>query len=432
MKSKKQKNNLRKSKIKNNQWYLQSGGTLIYINYMGQNIQIDSNRIYRLLPHSRSSIADLKDNIYRWGLLPISIEQRFLMVISEHSIGECYDWVLLNDIIEHLGPSQRLQFTLTINPLAVNTIVEMFNLDRFHFTSLYKVNNGERNIILGQIIYTLFEYYSRYISDLRKTIFSIVTPPDVSTSRPRPRHGEFKIYIQTLTNDNYELMVLPTDTVYDIKLMIEKITEIRPHKARLMLTPQLSDRTSPAIQLEDRLNLANYNITANRILLLLLGQNRSICGCQKYVCESCIMSQMKIRCMIDEFHPEPVINQDVILRVSREIRETQNEIIHLTRVLDALRGQIPPTASRSSQPNPSRQQQSRVGPPSTPPPPLQSQVGPPSVPPPPLQSRVGPPPSTGEDRLISMGFDRERVLQALQLTNNNEQDALDLIIASDE
>jgi hypothetical protein len=31
-----------------------------------------------------------------------------------------------------------------------------------------------------------------------------------------------------------------------------------------------------------------------------------------------------------------------------------------------------------------------------------------------------------------MGFDRERVLQALQLTNNNEQDALDLIIASDE
>ena len=494
MKSKKQKNNLRKSKIRYNQRYLQSGGTLIYIIYMGQLIEIDTNRINGLIHDSRITIADLKDNIYRWGLLPISLEQRFLMVISEDSIGECYDWVTLNDIIEHLGPNQRLQFTLTINPLAINTIDQMFNVDRFHFTALYSVNNGERNIILKAIIYELFNYYSRYISDLRKAIDGIVTPPEVSTRIPR--RGEFKIYIQTLTN-NFELMVLSTDTVYDIKLMIEKITEIRPHKARLLLPDcTLSDGRPVACQLEDGRDLASYNIRENRILRLLLHGSPSKCGCEKYTCQSCIMSQMTIGCKIDRIlHPETEVNQHVIFRVSQQIRETQNEIIHLTRVLDVLRGQIPPTASGSSQlnpqlqqqshvgppsvPPPSHQQQSRVGPPSVPPPSHQPRVGPPSVPPPSHQSRVGPPPvpppshqsrvgppsvpppphqqqsrvgppsvpppshqqqsrvglppSTGEDRLIfEMGFDRDRVLQALQLTNNNEEEALNLIMSSYE
>jgi hypothetical protein len=511
MKSKKQKNNLRKSKIRYNQRYLQTGGTLIYIIYMGRVIEIDTD--------TQITIADLKDNILRLSLLPISLEQRFLMVLSERSIGECYDWVPLNDIIRHLGQDERLQLTLTLNPLAVNTIAEMFNIDRFAFTSVYRVNR-ERNLILRAIIYTLFQYYSRYISDLRKAIDGIVTPLEVF--RPISRRGEFKIYIRTLTNSNYELMVLSTDTVHDIKLMIEKITEIRPHKARLLLTEcTLDDGRPVTCQLEDGRTLASYNITANRTLKLVLHLGPSKCGCEKYKCESCIMSQMKIRCMIDQIeHPETEVNQSIIVYVSRQIRENQNEIIHLTRVLHALRGQIPPPpgsipppgAALGAPPGPTP-----LGPPPGPPPalrptPLGLPPGPPpalrptplglppgSIPPPgaalgappgpppalrptplglppgpppalrptppgpppggqsgsrptpfgpppgpPLGSKqptLGPPPGSrqqpppgqgiGEDRpIFQMGFNRQLVIQALQQTNNNEEEALNLIIAS--
>jgi len=487
MKSKKQKNNLRQSKMKNNLRFLQTGGRLINIIYMNQVIEIDTD--------IQITIADLKDIIYRSRLLPISLEQRFLMVLSERSIGECYDWVPLNDIIRHLGQDERLQLTLTLNPLAVNTIAEMFNIDRFHFTSVYSVNR-ERNLILRAIIYTLFQYYSRYISDLRKAIDGIVTPLEVF--RPISRRGEFKIYIQTLTNSNYELMVLSTDTVRDIKLMIEKITEIRPHKARLLLTEcTLDDGRPVACQLEDGRTLASYNITANRTLRLLLHLSPSKCGCEKYKCESCIMSQMKIRCMIDQIeHPETEVNQSIIVYVSRQIRENQNEIIHLTRVLHALRGQIPPPPGSIPPPGaalgappgpPPALRPTPLGLPPGPPPALRpTPLGPPpgSIPPagatlgappgpppalrptpfgpppggqsgsrpPPFGPPPGPPPGTkqptlgpppgsrqqpppgpgiGEDRpIFQMGFNRQLVIQALQQTNNNEEEALNLILAS--
>jgi hypothetical protein len=383
MKSKKQKNTkmiMKQSKNKcNNQRYLQNGGRLITIIFNGIRYSVNDDDFH--CPSVESTIFKLKDHIEI--LLHLSIEQRYLMILTEDSLGECHDWIQLKYFRD------PVTFTLTIgsklDPSAqVIKIGEIFNMSRYSsiISSIPEMRTGANKIkeIQYNLITDLISRYSKRLSELRSIIDRMVKPPRVS------RPGEFRINVRFLSGRIFQVYVLSTDTIGSLKIAIQEITNTSENQLRLIF-----NRT----QLEHDRTIGSYNIVENSTVNIVLRLGG--CGCGRYVCQNCIflriINYVNLPPNVDGFDAE------VKSRFAHQIYAIQNEIIHQTHVLERLRSvqQSGPVSSSGSAV--SFQQQ-----------PSQSSIG---------DTRA----------IFQMGFSRSDVLQALLQTNNNEQQAIELLLA---
>ena len=381
MKSKNQKKTkmiIKQSKKKyNNQRYLQNGGRLITIIFNGRRIPI----MVEAISCVEQTIFCLKDHIER--LLDISIEQRFSMGLFHDTLGECDDWInlrLFNDPIT---------FTLSIGPTLDPTsqvlkIGDVFNIQRYPslISQIPIMRQGADHVkeIQYRLIMELLDNYSKRLSELRSIIDNMVKPPRVS------RHGEFRINIKSLTNTICQVYVQSTDTVESLKIAIQEKANIGVLQQRLVFNQRA---------LEHDRTIESYGIIADSTVHIILRTGHP-CLCGRYVCQSCIMDRMMS--FVNAPHDTNDINQGVKSRFAHAIYSMQSEIIHQTHVLERLRS-LP------------HDQQSR---------PVSSSGPVHSLQQPPIQS---------DTRLIfNMGFPQSQVLEALRLTNNNEEEAINLLL----
>jgi hypothetical protein len=384
MKSKKQKNTkmrMKQSKNKcNHQRYLQNGGRSITIIFNGERFSVNVEAIHS--PDGRNTIFYLKDHIEM--LRHLSIEQRYLMILTEHSLGECHDWIDLRYI------NDPVTFTLTIGPkldpsAQVLKIGEVFNVERYSsiIRRILGMNPDANKIkeIQYNLITDLLSSYSARLSELRFIIDNMVKPPRVS------RPGEFRINVRFLSGRPIEVYVLSTDTIGSLKKSIQELINQGENQIRLNFGPGTS--------LLNERTIGSYHIVENSTVNMVL--RNDFCDCGRYVCQNCnlrrIMNFVNLPPNVDG------IDEGVKSRFANQIYAIQNEIIHQTHVLERLRSVQQSGPVSSSGPAVSFQHQ-------------------------PSSSTVG-----DTRAIFKMGFSPSDVLQALIQTNNNEEQAIELLLS---
>jgi len=301
-------------KSKKSKKYLQMGGTKNIIIIWRQTGQ----RIIYNYRGNFETIFTLKHSIYT--NLQISIENRFNITLTYDGL-ECLDNFDLRKFfsertLENIETDEEITFEMFIHPMndreKIQKATNLLNLEHIH--RMFTLSMNTEHSPLVRAMFNILQLYNRESMKLKIAVENIVNPAPQLSRRP----NDFPIVVKSYTHQ-FNLYVLSTDTIYDIKKTMLRFKFSSINDIDLRYNGRL---------LENERSIFQYNIQRDSEIEILV-RSRFNCFCGERLCSMCELENIHRK----KGH---ISEAQFIQEFPRDIVNSQNEITTLGIILNRL------------------------------------------------------------------------------------------------